>query len=106
MRVSKGPRLWLQPGFVGGDGRERAAVWYILDDGGIKRSTGCGAQDRRGAEERLSSYLDAKRAAERPRDRRADQVLIADVLHIYLTDKAPSQPRPAEVAARITRLLT
>jgi integrase len=103
-RSSKGPRLWLQPERRTASGSVERAVWCILDDGGIKRRTGCAPDDRRTAEERLAEYLAEKRTTERERDHPSSSVLIADVLSIYLADAAPRQSRPKETAGRILRL--
>lgn len=65
-RSSKGPRLWLQPERTTAAGRVERAVWCILDDGGVKRRTGCADGERREAEDRLAAYITGKRTAERP----------------------------------------
>ena len=44
-RRSKGARLWLRPERAAG-GRAERAVW-IIRDGGVDKSTGCGASERR-----------------------------------------------------------
>lgn len=102
-RPSKGARLWLRPERRDGT-RARPAVWLIRD-GTHEESTGCGAGDRRGAEEALSRYIAAKYAPERTGSRDPSQIPIADVLNIYLADVAPSHARPRETAQRVTSLL-
>lgn len=102
---AKGPRLWLQPERPRANGSVERAVWCILDDGGYKRSTGCGSDDRGAAEEHLAHYIAAKRAATRTRGRGAAEVAIADVILIYATDKAPKTARPKETASRLMHLL-
>jgi integrase len=104
-KSSKGPRLWLQPERPRANGSVEASVWCILDDGGFKRSTGCGPEDRGSAEERLAEYLAEKRIRNRPRERGASEVDVADVLAIYAADVAPKHSRPRETAGRISRLL-
>jgi len=104
-RVTKGPRLWLQPERQHKNGSVERAVYLILDDGGVKRSTGCGKDGRREAEDKLAEYLAEKRLKHRPRDRSASEVAMADVLAIYATDVAKSHARPHETGARIERLL-
>jgi integrase len=102
---SKGPRLWLKPERILRNGSIERSVWCILDDGGIKRSTGCGPEDRRGAEDRLGLYLASKRAATRTRNRGAAEIALADVILVYTTDRAPHTARPKETAARLIHLL-
>ena len=101
-RQSRGPRLWLRPA------RERAkglepAVWIIRDCGRDK-STGRGASERHAAEEALAAYIASKYAPSR-RERDIDQIPIADVISVYLTDVAPHQARPEKAAERCGRLL-
>lgn len=103
-RAAKGPRLWLQPERWNGGYVERA-VWYILDDGRVKLSTGCGQADRVGAESKLAEYLDKKRLATRPKLQPAEGVKVADVLAIYSADVAVQHARPREALARIERLI-
>jgi integrase len=102
---AKGPRLWLQPERTNNNGSIERSVWCVLDDGGIKRSTGFGPEDRGAAEGRLAEYIAEKRTAVQPRNGRADQVLIADVIALYLKDRAAATARPRETAARCRRLL-
>jgi len=104
-RHSKGPRLWFEPASTRRDGSVRAGTWYILDTGGVKRSTGCGAEDRGEAEAKLADYIAEKRVKTRERDRASAQIPVADVLAIYAADVAPGTARPKETAARIERLL-
>lgn len=55
-RKSKGPRLWLRP--TRSDGTK--AAWFILD-GNRQFGTGCGAEDRPGAENELAKYVQETR---------------------------------------------
>ncbi|GGE36072.1 hypothetical protein GCM10007276_11930 [Agaricicola taiwanensis] len=103
-RVTKGPRLWLQPERRHKNGSIERAVYVVLDDG-IKRSTGCGPDRRGEAEEALARYIAEKRLKDRPRDRSASEVMMADVLAIYASDVAPNHARPHETGARIGELL-
>lgn len=107
-RDAKGPRLWRQPGTRGKDGSVRAAVW-VIRDGPAKRSTGVRALGRgsppREALDALAAYIAARHAPARERGRRADAVLIADVLNIYTTDVVSRHARPKEAALRIRALL-
>ena len=103
----KGPRLYLQPASVGKDGSLRHAVW-VIRDGRIKRSTGLPAgQDQRPPEEAeraLTAYRQHKYEPEHKRSAAAAQVRIADVLSLYLEDKAPQQAAPRKVGSRIRTL--
>lgn len=107
-RDAKGPRLWRQPASRGKDGSVRAAVW-VIRDGATKRSTGVRAAGRgsppREALDALAAYIAARHAPARERGRRADAVLVADVLNIYTTDIAPKHARPKETGLRIRALL-
>jgi integrase len=104
----KGPRLWAQPSFKGTDGRKREGVW-VIRDGAAKRSTGIRVTNRRKAppeaEQALADYIAEKYRPSRERGRGATAIPVADVINIYLTDKAPTQARPEEVAQRAIPLL-
>src|ERR1700761_8691306 len=104
-RRSKGPRLWLQRARHAPDGRllERS-VWCILDRG-RKFSTGFGPGQIGDAELALASYLLAKRAAPRVRDRHPAQVKIAEVISVYCDDVLAKHARPQETARRLGRIL-
>ena len=59
-RRSKGPRLLLRKERRGKSGRlVQHATWVILDsiNGRYEESTGCGVDDRKGAERALIDYL-------------------------------------------------
>lgn len=107
-RRFQGPRLWPQPAHKGKDDSTREAVWCIRD-GKHKRSTGVRVEDSRRppqlARDKLQAYLAESHKASRERGRAADEIAVADVIAIYLTDKAPRQARPAEVGQRARTLL-
>lgn len=98
-RPAKGVRLWLRKGKKG-----RAPTW-VIRDGKHWESTGYGEDDRGAAEEALATYILERRVAPRDRDRSSDEIPIADVIAIYLTDKAPKHARPKETAQRMGALL-
>jgi integrase len=104
-RKAKGPRLFLRRGRAG----NRNSHWVILDtvDGRHEESTGCSADDRRGAERALAAYIARKHvtAATQTDQRDPAHIPVADVLALYASDKASRQARPQECAARIKRLL-
>jgi integrase len=103
-RSSKGPRLWLEP-----EERDRAgklvrhATW-VVRDGSRKVRTGCTRDDREGAERALADYITSKYQVPRERGRDPAQVLVLDVLNIYLADKAPAHARPDETKQRVLTL--
>jgi integrase len=97
-RQSKGARLWLRKR------RGRAAQW-VIRDGNYQKSTGCVAHDIVGAERALASYIASKHVRQvRSGNREPDQIPLADVLTIYLTDIVPRHSRPKETKGRIKRL--
>ena len=101
---SKGPRLYLRRARRDKEG-EHAAIW-IIRDGTDQQSTGCAAHDIAGAERALAKYLASKhaRAARQAGSRDPDQIPIADVLTLYLTDIVPRHSRPDETKGRIMAL--
>lgn len=88
-RKPKGPRLYLRRG--------RAAGWVILD-GSAERRTGCSESQLAEAERALAAYI-----AEKYQPRRAagslDKILIADVINVYLRERAPHVANPSFIAA-------
>lgn len=104
-RRSRGPRLWLEPEEFGADGkRQRHATW-VIKDGSRKKRTGCSQEDRAGAEAALGEYIAEKHGApSRDRGRHPDQILVLDVLNIYLADVVPGHARPEETKQRILTL--
>ncbi|WP_018235615.1 site-specific integrase [Ensifer sp. BR816] len=97
-RKSKGARLHLRKARSG-----RPAAWVILD-GATERSTGCGEDDRGGAEKALERYLAEKH---RPDWRQGDpaEVKVADVIAFYCEQRAPELAHPELVAWHMTHLL-
>jgi integrase len=82
-KIGKGPRLWLQPERHEKGGRTRQAN----DDGSVFVRTGCAPEDRAGAERALQDYIAAKYKVSRERSRSPAQILVVDVLNIYLADQ-------------------
>ena len=101
---SKGPRLYLRRARRDKEG-EHAAIW-IIRDGTDQQSTGCATHDIAGAERALAKYLASKHAtaARQTGSRDPDQIPIADVLTLYLTDIVPCHSRPDETKGRIMAL--
>jgi integrase len=97
-RRSKGARLWLRKR------RGRAAQW-VIRDGDYQKSTGCVADDVVGAERALASHIASKHVRQaKSASREPDQIPVADVLTIYLTDVVPHHSRPKEARGRIKKL--
>jgi integrase len=103
-RPAKGSRLWLRPEERNLDGTLRKRAVWVIRDGPRKISTGCTAKDRAGAERALGEYLAKKYQPNRVRGRHPSQILIADVLAIYLTDVAPKHAREEETKQRVLML--
>ena len=67
-RRTKGPRLWLQPARKDRAGNIIEQAVWVIRDGSVKRSTGCGPREIKRAEGRLRDYLNGK-PTERVSDR-------------------------------------
>lgn len=103
-RHSKGARLWLEPEERDAEGKlVRRAAW-VVRDGKNKIRTGCARTDRKGAEQALAEYISAKYTVPRDRGRHPSQILVLDVLNIYLIDKAPKHSDPTITKARVMTL--
>jgi integrase len=103
-RPAKGIRLWLRPEERNPDGTLRKRAVWVIRDGPRKISTGCAAQDRAGAERQVGEYLADKYQPNRSRGRHPSQILIADVLAIYLNDVTPRHAREHETKQRVLTL--
>lgn len=103
-RGAKGARLWLEPEERSPDGKLiRRAAW-VIRDGSKKIRTGSPRSDREGAERALADYIARKYTVSREHSRSPSQILVLDVLNIYLNDKAPHHARPEETKQRIMTL--
>ena len=96
--------LWLRPEERNPDGTLRKRAVWVIRDGPRKISTGCAAEDRAGAERALGEHLAQKYRPSRTRGRHPSEILIADVLSIYLTDVAPIHAREQETKQRVLTL--
>jgi integrase len=103
-RPAKGIRLWLRPEERNFDGTLRKRAVWVIRDGTRKISTGCVAEDREGAERALGEHLANKYRPNRTRGRHPSEILIADVLSIYLIDVAPRHARENETKQRVLTL--
>jgi integrase len=103
-RPAKGSRLWLEPEERDRDGKLiRRAAW-IIRDGSRKVRTGCLRSDREGAERALANYITSKYQPNRTCGRHPAEILVLDVLNIYLSDRAKDIARPEETRQRILTL--
>ena len=104
-RRAKGARLWLRP-----ESRDPAtgavveAATWIIRDGNIQRRTGCASHETRKAEQALADYIQGRHEPSRSGDRNPDQIEVADVLNIYVSDIVEQHARPAETKGRIRAL--
>ncbi len=107
-RPSKPARLWLRPARkTKGENSVKQPVFLILD-AGKQISTGCGPDDRAGAEEALSRYITEKTRQETTRSTRrktAEELSIAEVLTRYMEVKGTQVARPNELGQRMQKLL-
>jgi hypothetical protein len=81
MSRAKGPRLYLR------SRKGRPSTWVILDTG-REIGTECSEGDRQGAERRLADYITGKHTPQ-THSSRPGEILIADVVSVYLTEHAP-----------------
>ena len=103
-RPAKGARLWLEPEERDASGKlVRLAAW-VIRDGARKVRTGCAGEDRAGAERALAEYIASKYQVPRERHRHPAEILVLDVLNIYLADKARKHARPEETKQRVMTL--
>ncbi|HEV7345016.1 MAG TPA: hypothetical protein VGN60_05215 [Devosia sp.] len=106
MATRKPPRLWFRPAYhdpATGQLRKQG-VWVIVD--GRKTSvTGCGIEDRARAEQALAEYIGDKHEPSRKKHQQLDEILLSDVVGIYLRDRIADQKRPEKAAQRFVQLL-
>src|SRR5215470_9921027 len=79
-------------------------VYHIILDGENEVSTGCGADDRRGAEKALAGYIARKHKPDWQNSHPAE-VALADVLAYYGTTRAPELAHPELVGYHLVPLL-
>jgi integrase len=103
-RTAKGARLWLEPEERDADGRLVRRSTWVIRDGSRKVRTGCVATNREGAEQALAEYIAAKYQVSRDRGRHPSQILVLDVMNIYLTDVVAKQADPSISTGRIMTL--
>ena len=103
-RCSKGARLWLEPEERSKDGKILRRAAWVIRDGARKIRTGCAREDRQQAERALADHIVSKYQAPRQRGRHPAEILVLDVLNIYIADKAPGHARPEETKQRVLTL--
>jgi len=62
---------------------------WVIRDGDVQRRTGCGLEDRKGAEEQLAEYI-LNRYEPPKRESRLAALKVADVLNTYAAEHAPT----------------
>jgi integrase len=89
-RANKGPRLYLRKGRIKAD--KALPAIYFIRDGQVEIGTGCGPDRLPEAERALSDYIATKWSPPPPEiDDPCDptKVLVAEVLALYATERAP-----------------
>ena len=104
-RQGKGPRLYLRGARRDGAKRLSHKPHWVIRDGACEVSTGCGYGDREAAERLLADHITKKYQPSRQRGRDPAAIPVADVINIYLDEKASSHARPKETAQRTVTLL-
>ncbi len=103
-RPAKGARLWLEPEECDRDGRLIRRATWVIRDRSRKIRTGSARDDREGAERALAEYITTKYKVRRDRGRHPSEILVVDVLNIYLADRAKDHARPEETRQRVLTL--
>lgn len=108
-RRSKGARLYPQPARRDETGAIIEGAVWVIRDGTVKRSTGIGVEDDQRApveaERKLGEYLATKHAPSREGPSPVHKLPIADVINVYIKDKAHGHARPEETAQRARALI-
>lgn len=94
-RPGKGIRLWLRRERRDAKGRVRPAAW-IIRDGEKQIGTGCGRDDREGAQKALADYL-AQIYRPDAGQRDPSKLQVNDVLAVYGREVAPSVAAPERI---------
>src|ERR1700737_1198048 len=99
-RQPKPARLWLRPA-----SDDRDSVWVVLNNG-KQTSTGCGKEDREGAERFLQEHLTSQFAqTPKSKQRPAEDIYVAEVVATYLSVKGMTVARPRTLAQRMNTIL-
>lgn len=103
-RRASPPRLWLRPARRSKSGRVTHQEAYVILDHGRQIVVGADIHE---AERALEQYLAQKHSAGIAHRgvRETDQILVADVLNLYIQDIVPHRSLPHRAATRLLRLL-
>lgn len=107
-RRSKGPRLYLRAGRIHPRTGQPIPDIYYIRDGSAQVSTGCGPERLGEAEQALAEYIAQKwtpTTVEPQRDGDPASTYVAEVLALYLQEKAPTSPDPVSLQGRFASLL-
>lgn len=107
-RRSKGPRLYLRAGRTHARTGQPVPDIYYIRDGQAQVSTGCGPDRLGEAEQALAEYIAGKwtpTTGEAQRDGDPARTYVAEVLALYLQEKAPTSPDPVSLKGRFASLL-
>lgn len=100
-RPSKGARLVWRKESRKADGSLRSRAGWYIQDGSKRIPTRCAKGEIAEAERQLADYIAHKYVPSKERNRRPDQVLVADVLTCYAEEIVPNHTNPTETLARI-----
>lgn len=103
-REAKGPHLWWRKPRKAKAGRYAEKGAWVIIVNGRHHSTGCGKGDRESAERALAEFITASHSVPR-RQRRIDEIPVADVLSLYAQDVVPGLATSIKATARIDRLI-
>lgn len=104
-RPTKGARLYQQPASYDAAGRLVDRACWVIRDGSRKIRTGCGIDEVPAAEDALRRYLLAKYDPAAAAKAQGDDPLIADIVALYIDQRAEKQARPQELRNRMARVL-
>lgn len=95
-RHAEPPRLYLR--------KDRGQSVWIIRDNGKDQRTGCAEGQRASAEIRLAEYLAQKHTNKPAKGGKSDTVSLAEVMRVYVMERAPTVNRPKLIADHITAL--
>src|SRR5687768_5358592 len=99
-RPAKGVRLWLRKERRNKAGKLVSASAWIILDGTKHIATGCAPSEIIAAQNRLSEYI-AETYKPRRKERDIEEIDVADVLLVYVTDCRDRQASLGKFDARI-----
>jgi hypothetical protein len=95
-RHAEPPRLYLR--------KDRGKSVWIIRDGGKDKRTGCAESERASAENRFAEYLAQKHTTRPAVGGKSDSISIAEVLRVYVMERAPAVNRPKLIADHVEGL--